>query len=111
MGRGKGKVEARVGGKFELFDGWVKGRVVEFRPGKLLVCTGRPSEWPDEWEDSVVKYTLSAASSGTKVSLEHSGLPSDEEYKNHKEGWHEYVFDPLKEFLRKKEHKKIYKSK
>ncbi len=32
----KGKVGSKRGGKFELFDGWVKGKVVEFKPGKSL---------------------------------------------------------------------------
>lgn len=95
----QGKVDPKVGGKFEMFDGWVTGKVVEFKPWKTLAYTWLPGDWPDDAEPSVVKYTLTATKKGTKVSLEHSHFPNEMEKKNHKSGWTEYVFNPLKEFF------------
>lgn len=73
--------DARVGGSFE-WSGIVKsgarytmrGRVIEFTPPQLLVLA-----W--DWKDSgvpetVVRITLEPTQSGTKVSLLHSGFPS-----------------------------------
>ena len=92
----KGKVAAKVAGTFELFDGWVKGTVLEFKPGKRLAHTWLPGDWPADAEESVVRYTLTPSGEGTKIVLEHSDFPNATEKKNHKSGWKEFVLDPLK---------------
>ncbi len=92
----KGSVSRKVGGKFEMFDGWVKGKVLEFKPGKSLIYTWLPGDWPEFQEESVVKYTFTATGKGTKIVLQHSNFPNETEKKNHKKGWKEFVFDPLK---------------
>ena len=92
----KGKVASKIGGAFELFDGWVKGKVLEFKPGKSLIYTWLPGDWPEFQEESVVKYTFTATGKGTKIVLQHSNFPNETEKKNHKKGWKEFVFDPLK---------------
>jgi len=95
----KGKMEMKAGGKFEMFDGWVKGRVVQFDPAKSLVHTWRPADWPEEAAESVVKYTFRRTKKGTKVVLIHSDFPNETERKSHENGWKEFVIDPLKEYL------------
>ena len=97
----KGKVAPKVGGKFEMFDGWVKGTVLEFKPGKLLAYTWVPDDWPEGAEESVVKYTLVPVKGGTKVVLEHSHFPNEDQKKSHTGGWKEFVFDPLKDHFSK----------
>jgi uncharacterized protein YndB with AHSA1/START domain len=92
----KGKVTGKVGGKFEMFEGWVTGKVLVFKPGKSLSYTWVPGDWPKGSPESKVKYNLSASKSGTKVVLEHSGFPNAEQKKDHKSGWKEFVIDPLK---------------
>lgn len=94
-----GKVESKPGGKFEMFDGWVKGKVIKFRPGKSLAYSWTPEDWPSDAKASVVEYTLNATKTGTKITLKHSGFPNQKEMKNHKSGWTDYVFDPLKQYL------------
>jgi uncharacterized protein YndB with AHSA1/START domain len=91
----KGKIAAKVGGKFEFFDGWVKGKVLEYKPGKRLSHTWLPGDWPAGTEASVVRYTLTPSGKGTKIVLEHSHFPNETEKKNHKLGWKEFVLDPL----------------
>ena len=92
----KGKVSPKAGGKFEMFDGWVKGKVLEFKPGKSLVYTWLPGDWPEYAEESVVKYTFAPSGKGTKIVLEHSNFPNATEKKNHRSGWKEFVLGPLK---------------
>lgn len=91
----KGKVAAKVRGKFEMFDGWVKGKVLEFKPSRSLSYTWLPGDWPEDAAESVVKYTLTPAKNGTKVVLEHSGFPNEAQKKSHKSGWKDFFFDPL----------------
>lgn len=95
----RGKVELRVGGRVEMFDGWVKGRVRIFKPDNSLTYTWLPGDWPDGAEASLVTFSLKKSRSGTTVKLTHSNFPNPKELKNHKNGWTEYVFDPLKEYL------------
>jgi uncharacterized protein YndB with AHSA1/START domain len=95
----KGKVSPKAGGKFEMFDGWVKGKVLEFKPGKSLVYTWLPGDWPAYAEESVVKFTFALSGKGTKIILEHSNFPNATEKKNHRSGWKEFVFDPLKRYF------------
>jgi len=95
----KGKVEPKIGGKVKMFDGWVKGKVLKFKPGKALVYTWQPGDWPADARESIVKYSFTLAKGGTKVVLEHSGFPNEREKEKHKSGWMEFVFDPLKSYL------------
>src|ERR1017187_2097636 len=71
-GGGKAIVEPKVGGKFEMFDGWVRGKVLDFKPGKSLSYSWRPDDFHKEWEDSVVSYQFAPAKEeGTNVKLNH----------------------------------------
>lgn len=81
----RGKVQPNVGGKFEMFDGWVKGKVLEYKPGKTLAHTWQPGDW-DGAAKLTVRYTFTATPSGTKVTLTHVGFPNEHERKNHYKG-------------------------
>jgi uncharacterized protein YndB with AHSA1/START domain len=94
----KGRVEPRVGGKFEMFDGWVKGKVLIYKPGKQLAYTWQPSDW-DGTVKSIVQFRFAPTKSGTRITVTHTGFPSERERKNHHAGWLQYVFDPLKDYF------------
>jgi len=98
-----GKVQPTIGGKIELFDGWVKGTVLAYESGKRLSFTWKPSEWAKEKQASIVTCHFKPTKTGTKLTLKHSGFPNDRELQNHKEGWTEFVFDPLKIYLTSKQ--------
>jgi glutathione S-transferase len=95
----RGKVEAKIGGTFEMFDGWVKGKVLSYHKGKTISYTWHAADWDKEVNPSIVRLTLLPSKTGTKVSLKHSGLPDEKSRKEHIGGWTEFVFDPLKEFF------------
>jgi len=94
-----GKVQSNIGGKMELFDGWVKGIVLAYESGKRFSFTWKPSEWAKEKQASIVTCLFKPTKTGTKLTLKHSGFPNDSELQSHKEGWIEFVFDPLKMYL------------
>jgi uncharacterized protein YndB with AHSA1/START domain len=98
-----GKVQPTIGGKMELFDGWVKGIVLAYEFGKRLSFTWKPSEWAKEKQASIVTCHFKQTRTGTKLILKHSGFPNDSELQSHKEGWTEFVFDPLKMYLTSKQ--------
>ncbi len=95
----KGTVESKIGGKFEMFDGWVQGKVLAFQTGKTLSYTWHTADWDEKTMPSIVKYTFSKTKTGTKLSLKHSGLPDEKSRKEHHGGWTEHVFNPLKQFF------------
>ncbi len=94
-----GIVGARVGGRFEMFDGWVKGNVLAFKKAKALAYTWLPDDWADGTKPSSVRFSFSRAQSGTKVVLRHSGFPDEQQKREHRDGWTEHVFQPLKEYF------------
>jgi glutathione S-transferase len=95
----RGKAEAKIGGKFEMFDGWVKGKVLAFQKAKKLSYTWHPDDWDEKAEASIVRYTFSATKNGTKIILKHSGFPDLQSRKEHHGGWTKHVFEPLKGFF------------
>ena len=88
-------IENIVGGRFEMFDGWVKGTVLKTSESELAYT------WKEEnWEQpSEVHYLLKADEAGTKVILHHTGLPNEEEMNSHKSGWTDFFFDPMEDFI------------
>jgi uncharacterized protein YndB with AHSA1/START domain len=98
-----GKVQPTIGGKMELFDGWVKGNVLAYESGKRLSFTWKPTEWAKESQSSIVTCLFKPTKTGSKIVLKHSGFPNDSELQSHKAGWTEFVFDPLKMYLTSKQ--------
>ena len=99
----RGNVPSIIGGKMDLFDGWVKGIVLAYESGKRVSFTWKPSEWTKEEQASIVTCHFKPTKSGTKLTLKHSGFPNDGERESHKKGWTEFVFDPLNMYLTSKQ--------
>ena len=98
-GGGLSVVENQVGGRFEMFDGWVKGEVKTFKPGKELSHTWKPEEWKNKISPSLVTYKLHAHPAGTEIVFEHTNLPNQEEADKHTSGWVDFIFEPLNEYF------------
>ncbi len=98
-GGGNSVVSPEKGGHFELFDGWVKGEVTHYIPGKELGYTWKPAEWDKRTKASQVNMRFVKHSAGTDIVLEHTGFPSQEEADKHGNGWIDYVFDPLNDYF------------
>jgi len=74
--------------------------------GKVLQCTDseltytwKTSDWGEDIAASTVHIELLADEAGTKVKLEHTGLPDEQERDSHKTGWTDFFFDPLEDFI------------
>lgn len=91
-------LENKVGGRFEMFDGWVKGEVQKTGENELIY-TWKPADWAEETSPSEVHYVLKADEAGTKVIIKHTGFPNDKERDSHKSGWADFFFDPMEDFI------------
>jgi uncharacterized protein YndB with AHSA1/START domain len=95
---GEAVMENKVGGRFEMFDGWVAGTVLKTGE-RELAYTWQTSEWPEGTTPSEVHYLLKEDEAGSKVELRHTGFPNQEEMKSHKSGWTDFFFDPMEDFM------------
>lgn len=91
-------LEKKVGGTFEMFDGWVKGEVLKTSEDELAY-TWKPADWAAEAKPSEVHYLLKADEAGTRVIITHTGFPDADEMNSHKSGWTDFFFDPLEDFI------------
>ena len=82
------------GSEFELFEGSIVGKNLEFEEGKKLV-----QQWyfGDQDEPSIVTIKLHPHKQGTSVELRHSNIP-DEAYDDITEGWDEAYFGSIIDF-------------
>ncbi len=90
--------EARIGGKFTAWEGYISGKTLELQPCSRIVQAWRTTEFADDDPDSCLEITLEPAKGGTRVTLTHSGLPkgSPAEYRK---GWIDFYFKPMKAYF------------
>ncbi|MEX1072030.1 MAG: SRPBCC domain-containing protein [Anaerolineales bacterium] len=96
----KAKVSAKVGGRFEAWDGYIRGKNIELIPSKKIVQSWRTSEFEESDPDSHVEIVLEPNKVSTKIILRHSHLP--EHGMQYKQGWLDSYFDPMKSYFGKK---------
>ena len=104
------KFEAKAGGKFDIWDGELTGENVKLVPGKKIVQKWRANDWP-EGHYSDLKIELfgegdgrrpggRSGSEGTKLKLTQENVP-DDKAEDIDSGWHEYYWEPMKEYFKK----------
>lgn len=95
---GEAVVENMAGGRFEMFDGWVTGKILKLAE-RELAYTWKTTDWPEDANPSEVHYLLKDDEAGTKLIVKHTGFPNAEEMNSHKTGWTDYFFDPLEDYI------------
>lgn len=91
------EIAATDGGAFTLFGGGIHGRQIELVPGIRVVQAWRPKMW-EPGVYSLVRFTLVAEGSGTKVILDHSGFP-DGQQDHLAAGWASNYWEPLTKYF------------
>lgn len=91
----KAIMDDKAGTEFSLWDGSITGKNLEVEKNTKLV-----QEWyfGEQREQSVVTIKLFENKKGTQVELRHTNIP-EEDYENITQGWVEYYFGAIKEFL------------
>ncbi|GIY17381.1 activator of 90 kDa heat shock protein ATPase homolog 1 [Caerostris darwini] len=90
-------LEAKEGGKFELFDGNVQGHFVKMVPFKTIEQKWRFKTWPKE-HFSDVTIEINEKEDCTEVNVTLMGVPKAE-VENTKDGWRRFYWESIKRNL------------
>ena len=92
------KVSRKVGGKM-IMEGAIEGINTELVQDKKIVQKWRYIDWP-KGHYSKATFKFEKSKDGTRLTFVQEGVP-DDKYEDIYEGWIEYYWRPLKEFLEK----------
>ena len=90
-------IDARTGGKFTAWDGYISGKTLEIEPPRRILQSWRTTEFAADDADSVLELLFEPIPAGTRLTLHHSQIP-DGQAGMYREGWEEYYFDPMLEY-------------
>eukprot|EP00051_Salpingoeca_urceolata_P011071 m.136463 g.136463 ORF g.136463 m.136463 type:complete len:346 (+) comp16973_c0_seq3:340-1377(+) len=91
------KIDAKIGGDFNMFHGNVLGKFIELVPHERIVQSWRFKDWP-EGHFSTVTMKISQKSDQTVLSLTQTDLPATE-YERAMAGWKGQMFQRMKAVL------------
>ena len=92
-------ISRQVGGRFTAYDGSLEGENLELVPDEKIVQSWRGDDWP-EGHYSRATFSLKAVEGGTRLTFTQPGVPEDL-YENYRQGWIDYYWEPMKDFLQK----------
>ena len=95
------KIDAKIGGKFTAWDGYIQGIINELEPGKHIVQTWRTTEFPDAAPDLLIEIEFEPEGKGTRLVLKHTNIP-DGQADEYEQGWLDFYFTPMKAYYSKK---------
>src|SRR5438067_3865032 len=91
------QIDARPGGAFVLFGGYITGFNLELVPDSRLVQAWRSGGWkPGEY--SIARFVLEPQGASTRLVFDHAGFPGDDADQLAK-GWHGNYWTPLSKVL------------
>jgi activator of HSP90 ATPase len=93
------EISTEIGGKFEVYDGYIKGTNIELIKNRKIVQYWRGDEdcWPED-HFSKLTINLEKVNEGTKINLVQESVP-EECYDDFNKGWYEFYWNPLKELF------------
>jgi activator of HSP90 ATPase len=95
----RAKVNAKVSGKFESWDGYITGKNLKLETNKRIVQAWRTSEFSEDEDNSLLEIGFAKTKEGTKLTIKHSNLP--EHGMQYKQGWVDSYFEPMKDYFKK----------
>ena len=100
----KAPSDAKVGGEFSAWDGYITGKNLELEKGKRIVQEWITTEWPEGYQPSKFELTFTKVKGGTEITMVHSNIPA-EQADEYKQGWIDNYWDLLKDYFTKKKRK------
>jgi activator of HSP90 ATPase len=93
------KVDGRVGGQFNAWNGYIFGTTMKLTPNQRIVQAWRTTEFPDDAPDSHLEVLFEEVPEGTKVTFIHSDMPEDQ-VDSYRQGWEDFYFKPMREYFK-----------
>ncbi|HYL74892.1 MAG TPA: SRPBCC family protein [Bryobacteraceae bacterium] len=91
------QINREAGGAFSIFEGHIVGRNLELVPARRIVQAWRVVPWP-KGVYSIARFEFEARGSGTRLTFDHTGFPSEEA--EHLEiGWQDHYWKALRVYL------------
>ncbi len=97
----KAHISTKVGGKWEAYDGTLRGTTLGVIRNRLIVQSWRADDWTAGQDDSVLTLFFEKNGKGGRVTMVHANIP-DEHYPGIKTGWTTYYWAPWKKYLARK---------
>jgi uncharacterized protein YndB with AHSA1/START domain len=94
----KATSQARVGGKFTAWDGYIFGQHLELVPDCRIVQSWRTTEFPEDCPDSRLQVDFVPEADGTRLTLIQSDLPAGEAAR-YQVGWQQFYFEPIQRYF------------
>jgi activator of HSP90 ATPase len=91
------KIDNKVGGSFEVWDGYASGKNIELVLGKKIVQSWHANDWPDTGE-SLLTIDLMADGDSTKLTLSQKDVP-DKFADEVEQGWKDFYWKPLNKYF------------
>lgn len=96
----KATCNPKVGGKFTAWDGYITGKNLELKKGKLIVQQWKTTEWPKGYSPSILNLSFKQMKGGTQVKMVQSNVPASQA-KNYRQGWVDAYWNPLRRYFQK----------
>jgi activator of HSP90 ATPase len=87
-------VDARVGGTFTAWDGYIGGTTLALTPYRRIVQAWRTTEFPGDAPDSGLEILIEPVEDGTRLTLDHRNIPAGQA-DEYRQGWEDFYFGPL----------------
>ena len=98
MTGGDASVDARVGGAYTAWNGYIQGRTIELEAPTRIVQSWRTTDFTADDEDSRIDVRLADHDGGTLVTIRHSNVPDGHDgYENG--GWEQSYFGPMRAYF------------
>ena len=99
----KAEIDPKVGGKFDIWDGYAVGKTVGLDPEKLRIVQewrDDSTDWPDGYYSRITLVFKPHNNDQAKLLFTHTGIPA-EHAKSIEQGWIDYYWKPMKGYFKK----------
>ena len=100
MTGGFARITDQVGGNFEAWDGYIRGKNLELVQSSRILQLWRTNEFEDSEEDSFLEIFFESVTEGTRITIRHTQLPNHG--MQYKQGWKDSYFSPMKAYFETK---------
>lgn len=94
----KARINNKVNGKFSIYNGYITGKNLVLEKNKKIIQEWTATDFPKSHKSKVI-FELKKQGNRTKLVFTHKNVPL-ENYKDIKQGWIDYYWNPLKEMFK-----------